>query len=114
MQLIISSLLPYLTCLAMLGISAVLWWSKLNSPWPFVIFGALTLLGTHHIGSIAVEAVNLFSASGQILEYQGQVTPESIERAQSTLMAKAIKASVFVLLVGGPLLIWLKALLSKA
>lgn len=98
----------------MVGISAVLWWSKLNSPWPFVIFGFLMLLGTHKIGSVALETANLFGASGQILEYQSQATPESIERAQSALMAKTIKASVFVLLVGGPLLVWLKALLSKA
>ena len=98
----------------MAGISAALWWSKLSSPWPFLLFGLLTLLGIHQIGSIAIEAANLFSASGKILEYQGQVTPESIERAQSALMAKAIKTSVFILLVGGPLLVWLKALLSKS
>ena len=114
MQLIISTLLPYLTCIAMIAISAVLWWSKLNGPWPFVLFGSLALLGTHQIGSAVIEAANIFSASGQILEYQGQVTPESIARAQSELMAKAVKSSLFVLITGAPLLVWLKTLLSKA
>jgi len=98
----------------MVGIGTVLSWSKLNSPWPFVLFGSLTLLGVHQVGAIAVEATNLFSASGKILEYQGQVTPESIERAQSALLAKAVKACVFIFIVGGPLLVWLRSLLSKA
>ncbi|RZL97634.1 MAG: hypothetical protein EOO88_62275 [Pedobacter sp.] len=114
MQFILSSTHLYLLCIAMVAITSTLWWNTLGSPWSFVLFSGLTLLGTHCVYLIASEAWNLFSASGQMLEYKGQATPESIERAQSALTAKAISASIFVLVAGTPLLVWLKALLAKA
>ncbi len=113
MQFIVSSLLPYITCIAMVAIGATIFWSNLSNPWAFVIFGFLTLLGIHQVGHIAVEATNFFGASGSFLERQGPVTAESIEQAQSALLTKAIKASLFIFIVGCPLLLWLKAQMPK-
>jgi hypothetical protein len=114
MQLIVSSVLPYLMCLAMIAITSTFWWSKLLSPWSFVLFGFLTLLGTHRVYLIATETWNILSLSGQFLEYQGPVTPESIARIQAALLSKAITASIVILVTGSPLLVWLKGLMVKA
>ena len=98
----------------MVVITATIWWSKLSSPWSFVLFGGLALFGIHSLYAVAEGAWNLFGASGTFLEVNSQVTPESIERAQSALTIKAISASIAVLALGSPLLFWLRALLAKA
>ena len=98
----------------MVLITSTLWWGKLSNPWSFVIFGALALCGIHSLYAVAEGAWSLFGASGSFLEVNSQVTPESIERAKSALTIKAISASIVVLVVGSPLLFWLRALLTKA
>lgn len=110
MSFLIASLLPFAVCLTLIAGTSALWWSGLRAPWLFIVVGFLALLGVHRVAQAAFDAVRAFSGGGQYLEFRPSA--ESVKLAESLLMGQALATSAVVLVLGLPVLLWLKRTLA--
>jgi len=112
MSFLISMLLPFLAALILIAGTSIAWWRSLPSPQLFVIVGFLALLGVHRMLQAGVEFLKFFRGGGYFLE--ARTNPNAIELALESITRESVAVSLLILLVGFPLLLWLKRALLVA
>ena len=106
MSFLVSMLLPFAVCFVLIGSTSAVWWRSLHSPWLFFVVGLLALLGVHRILQVATEVAKLFRGGGHFLE--ARTTAATVQLVQDSLNREALATSVALLVLGFPLLHWLK------
>jgi hypothetical protein len=106
MAFLVSALLPYVACLLLVIATSVVWWRTLQSPWVFVVVGLLAVLGVHRVLQLATELGKTFGGRGYFLE--APTTAAAVQLAQKGLLVEALATSAALLVLGFPLLLWLK------
>jgi hypothetical protein len=106
MAFIVSALLPFAVCVALMVGTSALWWRSFHAPWPFVVVGFLALLGVHRVAEVVVQAGKAVGAQGYLLE--GPTTAAAVQLVERNLVVEALATSTAVLVLGFPLLLWLK------
>lgn len=103
LHLLLSYVLPILVAIS----CAAVWWRTLSSPWLFLIFALLVLLGLQRIISGAWSLAKLgFGSGGFYLQRQSDM-PEQ------TLLMESAAVGVLLVVLGVPLLMALKNGLAK-
>lgn len=111
MSFLVSLLLPFVVCLALVSITATSWWSKLSAPWAYVAFAFLGILGLHRCLQAISEFVKLFISGGYFLEYQKR--PDFAELAARSFTVEALVISSVLAISGWFLLLWLKTIMVR-
>jgi hypothetical protein len=113
MQFLVAIALPFLTSLLLAGVFSVLWWQTFHSPWQFFVFALLLLLGLHRVVQVFAEVVKLVRTElgGYFLE--SRKGADLYERVQDQLTVEAFVIAGAVVVVGIPLLFWLRSALLK-
>lgn len=111
MAFLFALILPFLTCVALVGTTALLWRAALPSVWSYVGLALLVVLGVHRVLQVAAEVIKLFTHGGYFLGYQKQ--PNMVELAERSFTVEAVTISVLVAVISWPLLSWLRSLLAR-
>jgi hypothetical protein len=113
MQFLIAIALPFLTSLVLAGVFSALWRQSLQSPWQFFVFALLLLLGLHRVVQVFAEVVKLVRTElgGYFLEVRKGA--DFYKRVQEQLTVEAFVIAGVVVVVGIPLLFWLRSALPK-
>jgi hypothetical protein len=111
MTFLFSLILPTIVCILVVGTTATLWWKVLTTPWTFVIFGFLTVLGLHRVIQALVEFIKIFTHGGYFLEYQAR--PNAIELLERSINIETVAITITLALTSLCFLYWLRSLLSR-
>lgn len=111
MSFLISLLLPTVVCLLLVSITAAAWWSKLSTPWAYVTFAFLGVLGLHRLLQAGAEFVKLFTRGGYFLEYQKR--PDFVQAVEQSVTIEAILISSLLAIAGWFLLLSLKTFMVR-
>lgn len=113
MSFLLSLALPFAVCVLLVGVTSALWWGKLHKPWAYVTFAFLAVLGLHRVLQAGADFIDVIASTpgGYFLEYQSQ--PDLVQLAERSLTIEALLVSTVLVVVGWPLLRWLRALLSR-
>ncbi|QHJ00397.1 hypothetical protein GT347_21895 [Xylophilus rhododendri] len=111
MPFLASLILPFIVCFLLVGGTAMLWWTRLSTPWAYVAFGFLGVLGLHRCLLAIAELVKLFSGGGYFLEYQKRADVAKL--MEKSLTGEAFAVSVALAIIGWFLLIWLKTIMVR-
>ncbi len=112
MPLLLSMALPLLACLTLVGTTSVLWWDTLQRPWVFAIVGFLAMLGVHRIVQVMFEVLELLPVGrGYFVVVRNE--PNLAQLARGSLNIKSMLVTALVIVVGFPLLAWVKGSLAR-
>lgn len=113
MQFLIAITLPFLASLVLAGVCSAFWWKSFQSPWQFFVFALLVLLGLHRVVQVFAEAAKLLRTEfgGYFLEVRKGA--DFYERVQEQLTLEAFVIAGVVVVVGIPLLFWLRSALPR-
>lgn len=113
MQFLLAIALPFLTSLVLAGVFSALWRQSLQSSWQFFVFALLLLLGLHRVVQVFAEIVKLVRTElgGYFLE--SRKGADFYERVQEQLTVEAFVIAGAVVVIGIPLLFWLRNALLK-
>jgi len=112
MSFLVALVLPLVLCLIMAGATSVLWWRTLGNPVLFAIAAFLLTLGLHPVLQAIAEFVKLFSGGGYFLEAREK--PDVVQLAKENLNAESIVLCFLLVVIGIPLLLWLRSAMVKA
>jgi len=104
--LLLSEVLPYLVCGLIAASATLIWRQSLTAPWSFCGVAFLLSLG---LAEVILWAVSLIKVVGGGPIFLQMAKPRAVEElADSGITAEAGIVSALVVLLGVPLLIWIK------
>jgi uncharacterized membrane protein YjgN (DUF898 family) len=112
MSFLVALVLPLFLCAVMAGVTSALWWRTLGNPVVFGIAAFLLTLGLHRVLQAIAEFVKFFSGGGYFLEVREK--PDVVQLAKESLNTETIALCLLLVVVGVPLLIWLRSAMVKA
>lgn len=112
MLFLVSLMLPFVVCIALVGVTAMSSWSRLSAPWAYVAFSFLGVLGLHRcLQVISVFVKGFFDTGGYFLEYEKK--SNLVEMALSSITVEAFIISTVLAISGWYLLDWMKTVMIR-
>jgi hypothetical protein len=113
MPFLVSIALPFLTAVILSVGCSFLWWQLFQNPWQFFVLSLLLLLGLHRITQLGAEVVKLLNSEmgGYFLEYRKPPNLQELVLEQISYETFAISGAIVI--IGIPLLLWLRNALPK-
>lgn len=112
MSFLVALILPVIVCAVMAGTTSALWWRTLGNPAVFAIAAFLLSLGLHRVLQALAELVKLISAGGYFLEVREK--PDVVQLARESLNTETLVLCTLLVIIGVPLLFWLRSAMVKA
>lgn len=105
MQLLLFQSLAIIVAVALAVLTSALWRKSLRAPWLFLVIGILAMLGLERLLGTLWDYVPIAFGSHQFLVHR-PLTAEEI--TNPSLSLESIAVAVMVLVIGLPLLVWLR------
>lgn len=112
MWFLLSMVLPVATSLLLAGAASALWWGTLRSPWAYLTFSVLTMLGVQRVLQMVLEVTKIALPGGYFLEHRP--APDVLQAARESITTESLVMCVLLLAIGAQLLHWLRTLFPRA